>query len=85
MNLESNYKQINTELEQSFITSYFSLLEIMFTVQFKVIPEFNIPRTLLTISNRVSESILQVSLASVTLLDLQGPRTFDTLPLCSKN
>ena len=57
------------------------LFTFTFTVQFKNVPDLNIPRALFTISN-VSETVLP--LTSVTLLYVQGPSRFNTLALCSK-
>ena len=79
--------QKNTVFEQMFVNfhdySNHSLqLTLTFTLQFKNIPEFNlfkIPRTLLS----HSKSSLLILVASVTLLDVQGPSSFDTLTLCS--
>ena len=79
--------QKNPVFEQMFVNfhdySNHSLqLTLTFTLQFKNIPEFNsfkIPRTLLS----HSKSSLLILVASVTLLDVQGPSSFDTLTLCS--
>ena len=79
--------QKNTVFEQMFVNfhdySNHSLqLTLTFALQFKNIPEFNsfkIPHTLLS----HSKSSLLILVASVTLLDVQGPRSFDTLTLCS--
>ena len=78
--------QKNAVLEQIFIdlqdkNNHSMQLTLTFTLQFKNIPEFNwsnIPRTLLS----PSKSSLLVLVVSVTLLDVQGPSSLDTLGEC---
>ena len=83
--LEINFQK-NAVLEQMFIdfqdyNNHSLQLTLTFTLQFKNIPEFswsNIPRTLLS----PSKSSLLVLVVSVTLLDVQGPSSLDTLGEC---
>ena len=83
--LEINFQK-NAVLEQMFIDfqdyKHHSLqLKSTLTLQFKNIPEFNwsyIPRTLPS----PSKSSLLVLVVSVTLLDVQGPSSLDTLRKC---
>ena len=82
MCLEINFQK-NAVLEQMFIdfqdyNNHSLQLTLTFTLQFKNIPEFNwskIPRTLLS----PSKSSLLVLVVSVTLLEVQGPSSLDTL------
>ena len=78
--------QKNAVLEQIFIdlqdkNNHSMQLTLTFTLQFKNIPEFNwsnIPRTLLS----PSKSSLLVLVVSVTLVEVRGPSSLDTLRQC---